>query len=517
MLKILIADDEAKERNGIERLLKEGGFDFAVTKAVNGEDALHKVEKEHFDVLLTDIKMPFLNGIQLIEAVQKLERNMVFIIHSAYGEFEYAQSAISLGVLKYLLKPIDVGEFGVLFREVEQLCRKIEHEESQRHQLEEDRAAARHFRMERQLLSLLEQEGDAHEALLQQILSAMPEYGQACVTPVLVCDRQGTLPLYWDVLLSKVDTAFGKDAFCLIHDETQALVLLFQARKTRDTARLETVYKTITNSMRQQCRLDLMVVAGRTLPGLAELKFEYDILNRQQEYQFFLSGSAVFFHDRDYIFSSDQDMMPLMLDRVYNSLSVGNLSEARGELEKVFIQVEENIGFSPIYIKYIFTEALKQIRHIMGQDIRLPEVVEKIHTARSFDEIKKQMRLAMGALLHGEDESPAENRVVKMARELVYRHYAEADMGLSYLAEKLEVTPAYLSSLFKKDTGQNLVKFITEYRLEKAKQALRESNMKISDVGARVGYPNQSYFISLFRSREGTSPAQYRERKYVEK
>ena len=517
MLKILIADDEAKERNGIERLLKEGGFHFAVTKAVNGEDALQKVEKEHYDVLLTDIRMPFLNGIQLIEAVQKLGRRMVFIIYSAYGEFEYAQSAISLGVLKYLLKPIDVEEFGVLFHEVEQLCRKMVQEESQRHQIEEDRAVVRHFRMERLLLALLEQEGDAQKAVLEQILLAAPEYGQTCVTPVLVCDAQGTLPLYWDVLQGEVDASFGKNTFCLIRDEAQALILLFQGRKTRDTARLERVLQDLTGSLHQQCRLDLMVVAGRTLLGLAELKAEYDILSRQQEYQFFLPGSAVFFHDRDYLFSSDQDVVPLMLDRVYNSLRVGSMADAESEMEKVFTHVEENIGFSPIYIKYTFTEALKQIHHIMGRDIRLPDVVEKIHTARSFDEIKKQMRLAMGAFLCVDEESPAESRVVRMARDLVYRHYAEAAMGLSYLAEQLQVTPAYLSSLFKKDTGQNLVKFITEYRLEKAKQALRESNMKISDVGARVGYPNQSYFISLFRNREGVSPAQYREREYAEK
>ena len=111
MYSILIVDDEKKEREGISRLLKRYHFNLKISQAANGEEALKEFEKHEYDILLTDIKMPFMDGIQLIKEIQKRGMNPICIIYSAYGEFEYAQNAISLGVLEYLLKPIRLDAF----------------------------------------------------------------------------------------------------------------------------------------------------------------------------------------------------------------------------------------------------------------------------------------------------------------------------------------------------------------------------------------------------------------------
>ena len=109
-------------------------------------------------------------------------------------------------------------------------------------------------------------------------------------------------------------------------------------------------------------------------------------------------------------------------------------------------------------------------------------------------------------------EEVKENRLVRMAKELVYEKYSESDLNVSYIAEQLQVSSAYLSTFYKMETGKNLVKFITWYRVEKSKELLRQTNMKVSDVAERVGYLNVSYYISIFRNHEGCSPVQYRER-----
>jgi two-component system response regulator YesN len=249
MHRLLIADDEEKERKGINRLIQQCGFPFETVQARNGEEALKIIKAEPFEVLLTDIKMPFMNGIELIEAVHKIRQGMIYIIYSAYGEFEYAQSAISLGVLRYLLKPVSVTEFKKLFSEVVDLC-----------------------------------------------------------------DMQKEQPPF----------------------------------------------------------------KGFQVPG------------------------------------------------------------------------EHNTG----------------------------------------------------------------NRVVKMAKEWIFTCYADPNMGLAFLADKLGITPAYLSALFKAETGQNVVKYISEYRLAQARELLQTSNMRINNVGSSIGYTNESYFIKIFRNREGMSPAQYREQLY---
>lgn len=109
-------------------------------------------------------------------------------------------------------------------------------------------------------------------------------------------------------------------------------------------------------------------------------------------------------------------------------------------------------------------------------------------------------------------EEIKENRLVRMAKELVYEKYSESDLNVSYIAEQLQVSSAYLSTLYKMETGKNLVKFITWYRVEKSKELLLQTNMKVSDVAEKVGYLNVSYYISIFRNHEGCSPVQYRER-----
>ena len=111
MYKILIVDDEKIERNGIRFLLKKLNLEFEIAEAVNGVDALEKLEKEDFDILLTDVKMPFMDGIELIDHVVKEKTKLRTVIFSGCNEFAYAKKAIRLGVIDYILKPVDPNEF----------------------------------------------------------------------------------------------------------------------------------------------------------------------------------------------------------------------------------------------------------------------------------------------------------------------------------------------------------------------------------------------------------------------
>ena len=116
MYSLLIADDELKERNGLSKLIRRFDFPLKIYLAENGANAFQIMQEEHIDILLTDIKMPFLSGIELIKKVREAGLNPICIIYSAYGEFEYAKEAISLGVIQYLLKPVNIKEFKKLLQ-----------------------------------------------------------------------------------------------------------------------------------------------------------------------------------------------------------------------------------------------------------------------------------------------------------------------------------------------------------------------------------------------------------------
>ena len=124
MYSLLIADDELKERNGLSKLIRRFDFPLKIYLAENGANAFQIMQEDHIDILLTDIKMPILSGIELIKKVREAGLNPICIIYSAYGEFEYAKEAISLGVIQYLLKPVNIQEFKKLLENVIRRMRK---------------------------------------------------------------------------------------------------------------------------------------------------------------------------------------------------------------------------------------------------------------------------------------------------------------------------------------------------------------------------------------------------------
>ena len=111
MYRILIVDDEKIERNGIKFLLKRAGIECEIAEAANGKDALEYIKNNEIDILLTDVKMPFMDGIELIENVVGLKRNIKYVIFSGCSEFDYARQAVRLGVSDYIIKPVDPNEF----------------------------------------------------------------------------------------------------------------------------------------------------------------------------------------------------------------------------------------------------------------------------------------------------------------------------------------------------------------------------------------------------------------------
>ena len=161
MYRILIVDDESRERNGIEKLIRRYQYALEVYQASDGKEALEIMKNKQIDILLTDIKMPVVTGMELIEQVHRNGWSPVCIIYSAYREFEYAQSAISLGVMQYLLKPIKLEEFQKLFDKVILICDAKKKQQIENEMLKKTLKTVEDTRFYRQLLRYLELETDS--------------------------------------------------------------------------------------------------------------------------------------------------------------------------------------------------------------------------------------------------------------------------------------------------------------------------------------------------------------------
>ena len=174
--------------------------------------------------------------------------------------------------------------------------------------------------------------------------------------------------------------------------------------------------------------------------------------------------------------------------------------------------VEENIGFSSIYIKYNFSEIIKKCYESVGNEVQMMKSLENIYEARTLEEMKAVVEDIVQEFFKEEGKTGSDNRVVGLVMDIIKQDYGNSTLSVALLAEKIGISAAYLSTLFKMEMGENLAKYISRYRIEKAKELLDTTNMKISDIAERVGYFNVSYFISLFHMNVGCSPSKYREK-----
>ncbi|MDC7286568.1 response regulator [Blautia schinkii] len=505
MYSILIVDDERNERTGIERLIHRYQYDLKIYQACNGEEALKVFEDKKIDILLTDIKMPFMTGMELIEEVHKRGWDPVCIIYSAYGEFEYAQNAISLGVLQYLLKPIRLEEFQKLFQKVFHVCEERKNSRLQNEKMQEAQKRVSDEKTGRALIRYLESESAEGEEAYRSA------FGGQDVYPVILSSYLYLFSRYWDDYVFEIKEKFPDSTLIINRDDTQVLLLVPHMEKMHKKD-VETACEGLIEISKKKYQSELLIIVGKCCCSVRQLKSEYEKMKEQLDYQFFLTESICLVEDKGAFLKKEKDMLPIYFKRILTNAKLKDFEGIRTEFEKAFDYVEENMGFSSVYIKYNFSEIIKKCCEALHKEERMMEIVENIYGARSLREVKDAALYLIHEFEQEQEEVRDENRVVMLAKDIISEEYGNSTLSVSLLAEKLGISAAYLSSLFKMETGENLVKYISRYRMEKAKQLLNTTNMKIGDIAERVGYFNTSYFISLFRTNEGCSPAKFREK-----
>ncbi|MEK8215449.1 response regulator [Paenibacillus sp. FSL L8-0463] len=505
MLTILIVDDEKKERDGIELLLLNSGMAIRAIKAANGEEALACLNAEKIDILLTDIKMPFLDGIGLINRIQDQKSDIFIILYSAYADFEYAQNAIALGVHKYLLKPIEIDEFHQVINEAVEWCNTQANLKLEAFKLRKIAEDSKQYILEKQLHTLLNTSSD-HPQLEQSLLQLAPEFAKLPFTPLLICsDAEILVPV-----IEKINSSSGPPSLvhCLMEDNT-VLVCLYSG-SGHDYVRLFCDH--LLKSLGQPNHFTTFVIIGRELNGVTDLHEEYERLYKYTDYYYFVSSDMIMYVQKDAPIESSHDVLQILTEKIATCVKVQNFSEAYSEIEQLRLQIFGDHSYSQIFVKYILTEMIKKIAHNTSLNIQPVKLAHEIYTTDNITQALKVIHMIIKQIEAQKSDSPDQNRIIRDVKNLITQDYGCHELCLTYLADKVNVTSAYLSTLFKKETGQNISKYIADLRIEKAKHLLETTQSKVSAIGEEVGFQNSSYFISIFRNKEHLSPAQYRER-----
>ena len=499
MMNILIADDEKIEREGIRYLLSLEKGERRIFEAANGKQAMQILRTENIDMILTDIKMPVMDGLELARRAKELFPEIRIVIFSGYNDFTFAQEAIRYGVTDYILKPVDPDNFHEIIEKAEKNMRE--------RQAEENREIRRQNFLQQYFLQNYLYSGK------KEILEKAGEFvdldkwnGWHCA--ILIETDTAFFDTAEENFPGELQKELRRVFFYLNLNERQSL-LLFQD--------VYCDYLLVANHLYTFLKRNYMVriylSVSRKFDGCECLPEILGQLEQQMEEKFY--------HPEKHIFSCEEEELKMVAGEVQDSQLMQMISEdiSRKDTEQLWKHFEclkekysSNTQFSARYIKFVFSNVIQELfqENQFADEHRLEQEIDRLYSCGNIMDILKVTEDNIREYEKFLERSMSESRnEVAAVKNYIYQHYGE-DLNLEMLAEKVYLSSGYLSFIFKKETGMNLNRFIKVFRMEKAGEFLRDTNMKVAQISEKVGFANVSYFCRSFREYYGCSPESYR-------
>lgn len=531
MLKVFLAEDEFIIREGIKNNIdwQAYGYEFC-GEASDGELAFPLIQKTRPDILITDIKMPFVDGLALSRLVKKELPETEIIILSGYEEFDYAKEAIQIGVARYLLKPINgetllqeidsVAEI-ILGKQKEKEIREKYQKEMEENSLRDQMDLFQHLvtgdcSME-ELLSVADKldlkiMAPWYSIVLLKIQSMKHDYEEYSGSIVAVDERIVKLAEPEHVLI--FDRALEGRAFLFKADSEEEL-LAYQKEYLGDVKEVLSGY----------ANLRYFGGIGTPVNRLREIPASFEDASHAFAHRYLVAESCILdssllmqegaAEHEDFRISA---VNPEQIDRakMQEFLRTGDLDEVVYFVDEFFGKLDGGAMKSRIFRQYITMDAYFSIVDFLkGLGLQKDEIEAPDQDSSILQDEKSAMdyivRIMNKALVLREKK--ASSRYEDVVSEVIHYiedNYAQEELSLNLLASHVNFSPNHLSMIFSQQTGQTLIRYLTDYRMNRAKELLRCSSKKSSVISMEVGYKDPHYFSYLFKKTQGMTPTQYR-------
>lgn len=534
LYRIMVVDDEEEIRLGIIKKIdwEANGFE-VVGDAENGQDALEKAEKLRPDVIMTDIKMPFMDGLELGKRLSASMPSTKIIVFSGCDDFEYAHKAIKINVIEYVLKPINSVEFiEVLKRLKIQLDREYDEKRNlqtlYKHYVESLPVIREQF-----LVGTIE--GRISESQWEVQAEKLDIDFKLSYLSVALFHADGTLVLEDEENISSiqkesalvsisikkiVDESMDKYCKCISFLYSDMVVVIGNFDKKEDILSFITGINEVCKTYERIMGLTISAGVGHAYDKYSEIRFSYRSAQSALDYSFILgTGKAIYIDDVE-----PDNSVQLQFDEqeeraMLNAIKISSEEEITETIDRLFRKIEDLLlPFNKyrIYIMEIMTSLLKLVQtynldldEIFGESFNCYSYLE---TFDSIHEMKKwfiQKSIKVNSYIKKERINSS-MLLVEKAKHYVKENYSDYDISVEKLCSKLHVSPTYFSTIFKRETEMNFVNFLTTVRLEEAIKLLNTTDDKTYIIADKVGYPEANYFSYVFKRKFGVSPSKYR-------
>ncbi|MBP3239192.1 MAG: response regulator [Oribacterium sp.] len=528
MLKVFLVEDEVTVREALRDNIpwEEYGFQFT-GEASDGEMALPMIRKTVPDVLITDIRMPFMDGLTLCHIVGQEFPKMKMIIMSGYDDFEYARRAIQEGVDQYLSKPITRKTIKKALDEVRQ---KIENEREQKNYQEKYRLESREYEQyqRRSFLEALFGRRLSVEKMYEEANRLQFSVNAACYNILLfsVNDkkkdeseefriRQNDILAFFLRFPEYILSKWSLSSYCVIVRGEKDVVRDFTARGIDEIERI---------ASDPRCPMQWYVAAGEPVDRFSQLTECFEKTNHRFAERFWRPDRNILRPEDGSLTVSDEkrsidsvnaeNVDPSIITGFLRDGDVSDVTEfVNGYLESLKDVLKSKIFRSYLILNIRFTV----IRFVEDFGMDQKQFLEKLpfdihelegNSERIPDYVISMLRLAFS--LRDQESENKSHTVVQEALPYIEKHYMEEDISLNSVATVAGISSTYFSSMFSQEMGKTFTEYLTELRMNKAKELLSTKKLHTAEVAQAIGYKDAHYFSFVFRKTQGMSPKEYR-------
>lgn len=528
MIKLLVVDDESTTRKGLIKHIPWNKLGVnLIEEAKDGIEALEIADRINPDIVLSDIRMPGMNGIELAFKLREQQPNCKIIFLSGYSDKEYLKAAINLSAVSYVEKPINLSEVMGAVQKAVELC--VEEEKRRISEMSISTVLTENIPFVKQkiIMNLIERKADVEEALNELRLINVPIKAKGRYNALIIkLQVDGEIvnkdsDINYTELIQVLDECIKEEAHISAYRDNKNIVVFLSAEEPDYQYKLTRAFEHMVKAAGEQKfkGTSLFCSVGQNVNGIE---------NIAQSYQTALSAmNKIFFYGyNNIIFYNNNGEDSYFIDENIHVQFTEYLSELRAEeaillIEKLCLEIKKHDTTPVNHVKNIFFKlAFQLFMEAEKRGIYFSETGDNeekylwnlISDFQTLQEVKGYMVNKITSVFKRIEELESSSRTVYEVKKYIKSNFSDENLSIKLLADKVYLTPAYLSGLFKKETGKTISEYIVDVRIEKSKDYLKDNRLKLFEVARNVGYSEANYYAKVFKKLVGLTPSEYREK-----
>lgn len=533
MYKILLVDDEILVRDAIRENIDWGKLDCElIGDCENGKQAVEFVKTHEVDIVLTDILMPYMDGMELSHFLHDNYPDVLIVIFSGFGEFEYAKKAIQYNVSEYMLKPVTAME---LTKVIENMKEKLDSRKKEQRKMESLTQVSQDYHKNANVirskaldclvkctrevqvsLDELERMGITFQAASYRV--AVFDIDTYSEMYQMDMDKQQESALMAFVLFNVGDEIVVQEKAGVVYQEgNNRVCIIFAGNRTKEfSENIHRICHEIQKKVKEVIGLETSIGIGSWVRSPYELIYSYRLAAKAIDYRYLLGGNLLF--DMEEKKTDNSIFLINDLETLTEAIKSGD----RRHMEETLGQIETEIKSALVEKSYACIYLQQVIRAIGNTCQSLSEEPEKIIAQREalLKAVTEQRTFSQAAALVEKyaqevfDElqelnSSSGQRQGMLAMDYIQKNYMDPCLSLNSICSYLNISTSYFSTIFKEMTGETFIEVLTRVRMEKAKELLENTTMKNYEIAEKVGFSDPHYFGISFKKITGKTPTEY--------